>query len=237
MSLINDPVATVYGPSIFARSLPEGRQVIVYQVSFDLAQGMAIILPIPVKPNSGDKAVQFVDLSGYPEMLEHMDNAFPKDNAVDGCSFRPAGAPFESVYVPSIEGLARLEEKYRPPEGVWKNLPAYRDFGFVVFKFSVERLDVYPLAFAFPRKNPAQLYFPTMVVVCDDVPATRKYGGLLYCQKIPGDGFSTRDWRESPELPARSVDVVRAKGVVDPRLHLHRREMKAHEPNKDTVLG
>ena len=93
------------------------------------------------------------------------------------------------------------------------------------------------MAFAFPRRDAARLFFPTVHVHDGEVHEEEEFDHVLYCQKIPGDLYGLANWQESPALPSGAVDVVAARGIVDPRLHIHRRELKGLLPNTDTVLA
>src|SRR5688572_12640841 len=184
MGLFTVPFQSADSTSLFARSLPEGRQVVVCELFLEAREDVAMILPIPVKPGSGEKAVQFVDLSGYRGMLEDVERAFPTGNNVDNCFPAPDAKVFEESYAPSLADLSRQEERFRLPAGAWERLPQYREFGFVVFKIRAGQNIVRPLAFAFPRKDPARLFFPTMHVHDGKVHDTVEFDHLLYCQKI-----------------------------------------------------
>jgi hypothetical protein len=241
------PVESVTETRIFARSLPEGRQVIVYRMNLNTKLDTAMVLPIPVKAGSGEKAVQFVDLSGYPRMMRDMELLFlerslsdpfagPASGDEDTLEVKPVGA-FEVSYVPTKADFARLDERFRMPPKVWDALPVYDQYGFVVFKFRKANALIHPMAFAFPRADAARLYFPTVHVHDGKVHDEEEFDHILYCQKIPGDDFSVQQWMESPELPANAVNVVAARGIVDPRLHVYRKELKGRLPNTDTVLA
>lgn len=236
------PVESVTETKIFARSLPEGRQIIVYRMALNTKQDVAMVLPIPVKAGSGEKAVQFVDLSGYSQLLRDLEGLFsdslggPFADTEPTLEVQDVGA-FEATYVPALADFARLDERFRMPQKVWDKLPAYADYGFVVFKFRKADAAVHPMAFAFPRRDPARLFFPTVHVHDSEVHDEEEFDHVLYCQKIPGDTFAVNDWQESAQLPATAVNVVDARGIVDPRLHLYRRTLKGRLPNTDTVLA
>ena len=249
--MFSAPVESVTETRIFARSLPEGRQVLVYRMKLSAKKDVAMILPIPVKPGSGEKAVQFVDLARYPDMLSDMEALFPKQDqnlspaaeaadpfssGIDKLAVENVGA-YEASYVPSLADFTRLDERFRLPSGVWDQMPFYNDFGFVVFKFRQVDAEIHPMAFAFPRKDPVRLFFPTVHVHDGKVHDKEDFDHVLYCQKIPGDPFALTDWTESLELPATAVNIVAARGIVDPRLHIYRKAMKGHLPNTDTVLA
>lgn len=240
------PVESVTETRIFARSLPEGRQIISYRMALHTKQDVAMVLPIPVKAGSGEKAVQFVDLSAYPQLLQDMASLFSDSSGAAAADHFAGPEPtlevqdvgaFEATYVPTLTDFTRLDERFRMPQKVWDKLPAYADYGFVVFKFRKADAAVHPMAFAFPRRDPARLFFPTVHVHDDEVHDEEEFDHVLYCQKIPGDNFTVKDWQESALLPASAMNVADARGIVDPRLHLYRRTLKGRLPNTDTVLA
>jgi hypothetical protein len=139
--------------------------------------------------------------------------------------------------VPALADFARVDERFRLPPRVWEKLPGYAAFGFVVFKFKEMDAPVHPMAFAFPRANPAQLFFPTVHVHDGEVHEEEEFDHQLFCQKLPGETISTMDWTESKTLPVPTVRVIPARGIVDPRLHVFRRVMKGKLKNADVVLA
>ena len=130
MCMFSAPVESVSETRIFARSLPEGRQVLVYRMKLSAKKDVAMILPIPVKPGSGEKAVQFVDLARYPDMLSDMERLF--DDTPSPATFAAADSfalpgrrlaveivgAYEASYVPSFADFKRLDERFRLPSGV-----------------------------------------------------------------------------------------------------------------------
>lgn len=46
-------------------------------MNYEIREDLAMILPLPVTKDSGDYAVQFIDLSGYRELFHDLDKAFP----------------------------------------------------------------------------------------------------------------------------------------------------------------
>jgi hypothetical protein len=147
MCCFSGPVRDVHDTQIFARPLPDGRQLLVYSMSVLAEQELAMVLPIPVPPAAPEDAVRFVDMSRCPTFFEQLDVLFPDDY------FRglPLGMPFgaapqatplvvhdvgsfEASFVPSIADFERLDPRFRLPSQVWDQLPTYRDWGFCVFK-------------------------------------------------------------------------------------------------------
>jgi hypothetical protein len=143
MCLFSQPVELVSDTNIFARSA-NGRQFLVYSMSYAAAADLAMVLTLPVPPNSAEDAVRFINLKRYPEFFEDLRGGFPSPpecRAVAGSI--SAGAPklrvhdvgdFEASFVPRIDDFRRLDERFRIPPDVWDRLPAYQDYGCAVFK-------------------------------------------------------------------------------------------------------
>src|SRR5262245_54638458 len=117
---------------IFAR-LAGDEQFLVYSMTLTARGEVAMILPLPVFPKSGDHALSFIDLEGYPELFDDMAELFmppavaaaPKGGfQVSRAAPRPklvvhnVGA-FEASYVPGPSDFDRLDERFRMPTDVW----------------------------------------------------------------------------------------------------------------------
>jgi hypothetical protein len=140
-------VEKVWSTRIFARPLEGGRQLLVYGMSLELADDVAMILPIPVPAGVGDDAVKFVDMSARPTFFDDLSALFPRpvpqgygDPSLD--RFAPQAATlvvhdvgdFEASFVPKPRDFDRLDSRFRLPGEVWEALPSYADWGFCVFK-------------------------------------------------------------------------------------------------------
>ncbi len=66
MCCFSGKVQSVSDTSIFARVGAQGNQVIIYSMKLKTAQEVAMVLPVPVKPGSGENAMRFFDFSAYP---------------------------------------------------------------------------------------------------------------------------------------------------------------------------
>src|SRR5207237_4740144 len=75
--LFSRHVEHVAATHIFARGLPDGRQVLVYSMNVAVSEELAMILPLPVPADGPDDAVDFVDLEGYADFFAHLKRAFP----------------------------------------------------------------------------------------------------------------------------------------------------------------
>jgi len=64
------PQVQVSATNIFARMLQPGVQALAYGMNLDSKQAVAMVLPLPVAPGSGEDAVTFVDLTQHPRMFE-----------------------------------------------------------------------------------------------------------------------------------------------------------------------
>ena len=145
MCCFSQPVALVSDTNIFARSA-NGRQFLVYSMDYAAATDLAMLLPLPVPPNSPEDAVRFISLEQYPTFFGDMSSGFAPRMAIPaslGLSPQSAPAPrlkvhdvgnFEASFVPRIEDFDRLDKRFRIPREVWCSLPEYLDYGFAVFK-------------------------------------------------------------------------------------------------------
>ncbi|NJM55789.1 MAG: hypothetical protein HC841_07790 [Verrucomicrobiae bacterium] len=165
MCMFTRPVEQVKDTNIFARLEPGGRQVLVYGMYMAGREDVAMILPLPVPPKPGETAVSFIDLSNYPTFLNGLWYGFdhPQPGDFLGCTAPGKGLTslpvvqvgrFEASFVPSVGDFARIDERFRLPAGTWDGLPAYRDYGFAVFKLKPGAQRVHPMAFTFPTRKP-----------------------------------------------------------------------------------
>src|SRR5262245_53266824 len=76
MCCFSQPVISVRGTNIFARPDADGRQLLVYSMTINARNDLAMILPLPVKTPAGEKDVKFVDLKEYPEFFADMEVGF-----------------------------------------------------------------------------------------------------------------------------------------------------------------
>jgi|GEM_PF-523873 len=146
------PVRMVSKTRIFARPLERGRQLLVYGMTVDIPEDLAMVLPIPVPPGSAEDAVRFVDLSSCPTFLDDVAELFPLAYAgPKGFGLAPASramvqtlevhdvGDFEASFAPRAEDFDRLDERFRIPREVFESLPEYADWGFCVFKLRKKR--------------------------------------------------------------------------------------------------
>lgn len=248
MCCFSGVVKSVTRTRIFARSEPDGRQSLIYSMSIVAEREVAMVLPLPVTPGTGDDGLRFIDLSAYPRFFNELHRAWPSPPSeyrgpAAGSVVTPAPplpvvevGSFDASFVPTIADFNRLDERFRLPVGTWEQLPLYRTYGFAVFKLKPGKRDVHPMAFSFPRVDPRALFFPTVHIHDGAVRPKATFDHLLYCQRLPGDAFGLEGWRESDHLLGQHVDAQRAKGLIDPQAHGHLLDLQGLRDNRDVIL-
>ena len=262
MCCFSRTVASVSSTSIFARALEGDRQLLVYGMTVELAEDVAMILPIPIALGAPEDAVTFVDLSACPGFFAELGRLFPQPIAAPAPAFGMARmAPqsmlvvhdvgdFEASFVPTPGDFSRLDARFRLPHDVWEQLPSYRDWGFCVFKLKTrhrpsgflglfkgkaasETRTVHPMAFEFPRRDPSTLFFPTVHVHDGAVHPTAEFDHELYAQTDRA-WEPLMDWQRSR---AKCEALAGARAWTAPDQWLYKRSVKGEHPNRDTVLA
>lgn len=256
MCCFSRPVIEVSGTQIFARASEGGRQLLVYAMSLAATEPLAMILPLPVPVGSPDDAVRFVNLEEYAHFFDDMARGFESDSYFGGLEpsrlapqskqlvVHDVGA-FEASFVPSVRDFSRLDRRFRLPDRIWDELPGYRDHGFAVFKlkdfggglfglFKKRRPPrrIHPMAFEFPRRDPSQLFFPTVHVHDGRVHESAEFDHWLYCQ-----GALDPAWQESKGPAREFMNVARAQGLLEPELPCFLRELHGSHPNRDVLVA
>ena len=250
MCCFSRPVEHVSQTRIFARSPSKGRQYVVYSMTIDAKQDLAMILPIPVPEKSPDDAVKFINLEKYPEFFADLKKGFPEPLPAGGLSHgrqAPTAAAkkldvvavgsFEASFVPSIADFSRLDERFRLPEGTWDSLPQYKKFGFAVFKLKEGKKKIHPMAFDFPQADPSKLFFPTVHIHDGKVHDKADFDHALYCQ--PEGAAETGPlvhWRESTGPASAFVDIDRAAKLLEPDAHVYLKTISGMQKNVDTLV-
>jgi hypothetical protein len=249
MCCFSGHVERVADTSIFARSVENGRQILVYAMSISTRNDLAMILPLPVPPGSPEDAVRFISLKEYPDFFKDMKKGFPEPVSRGMMRLAPAAAApdrqtlavvqvgeFEASFVPTVKEFDRLDARFRLPDQTWDQLPAYKNYGFAVFKLKPTAREVHPMAFEFPRANPKQLFFPTVHIHDGKVHPTAKFDHALYCQKRDGEKLSLPEWRESDVHAEQFMKVAKAAGVIEGARHCYLKEVRGARKNEDIVL-
>ena len=246
MCCFSGPVESVTNTNLFARSAGEGRQFLVYEMTFSSKNDVAMILPLPVPPGSPEDALQFIDLKGYSAFFKDLKLGFPEpvSRSLGLKAERPAAeaaAPlpvvevgeFEASFVPRVKDFSRLDERFRLPEQAWEKLPTYADYGFAVFKLKKGARTVHPMAFRFPRRDPKRLFFPTVHIHDGKVHPKAKFDHSLYCQGREGEPLSLREWRESSVPAGRFMKSDQAQGLIEAEQHCYLKAIRGEHANED----
>lgn len=187
MCCFSGPVKAVGGTRIFARATEGDRQLLVYAMRAAFGADVAMVLPIPTPPGAPEDAVRWVDLSAAEGFFTDLELLFPQPQAsrhATGARQQLAVADvgaFEASFVPRLTDFERLDPRFRLPAAVWDALPRYADWGFAVFKLRAAPASglgsrvaaalrgpadrsFHPMALELPRRDPRQLFFPTVHV-------------------------------------------------------------------------
>jgi len=255
-------VAFVKNTRIFARPLGGGRQAVAYQMNLGAPEDLAMILPLPVqrdlpakasakaeaaaKEGAADKPLEFVNLEKYPDFFDDLAKGFPvprskslgdpfASDAAGTIEVEKVGA-FDASFVPTARDFARVDERFRLPDGIWEKLGDYADASFAVFKLRKGETKIHPMAFRFHVRDPRQLFFPTVHIHDGQVHETENFDHTLYCQ-VPIRGLrSLLEWQESPKPALIFAKAGLSQGLLDPKLHVHRRTIIGKHKNEDTLL-
>src|SRR5262245_10302243 len=148
MCCFSKEVQKVSNTNIFARTSKDERQYLVYSMVLSAKEDLAMILPIPTPKDSKEDAVKFISLEKYPTFFVDMLRGFPTRSKDKGntkgkgdkekdkkekLKVVEVGA-YEASFVPGVKDFERVDEKFKLPKSVWDDLPAYKDYGFAVFK-------------------------------------------------------------------------------------------------------
>lgn len=250
MCCFSQSVQRVANTRIFSRRLDETRQGIAYQMEFAADSDLAMILPLPVVPGSGEEAVKFINLKGYDTFFGDLSSAFPIPESRARSFAAPAAADgsktklavqsvgsFEASFVPSVADFRRLDERFRIEPKIWGKIPGYADFGFAVFKLKKGDHKVHPMALSFPSRHPGKLFFPTVHIHDGEVHAKEHFDHELYCQVSQIGLFEMMNWEESPGLAKGTSKVEKSEGLLYGDAHIYRRRMIGDFANKDVILG
>ncbi|MBL8798600.1 MAG: hypothetical protein JNM56_32185 [Planctomycetia bacterium] len=268
MCCFSRPVESVANTNIFARDAEGGRQFLVYSMTLTTNEDLAMILPIPTPRAAPEDAVRFINLEGYPNFFNDLNRGFGRivprglrKGSKGAVSAEPklrvvAVGSFEASFVPTIADFDRLDERFRLPTAVWKQLPGYRDWGFAVFKLQAGERKIHPMAFEFPRADPHWLFFPTLHVHDGQVDGRARFDHALYCQfqterakrwsavlkpvralqKLAAAIRLKAAWDVSFIPTAQFMRIDCCQGLLDPDGLCYRREMQGTYRNADVYV-
>jgi hypothetical protein len=236
MCCFSRPVPYVARTRIFARRVAADRQALVYQMQVQTAEPTAMILPLPVKLPAQEDDVRFVSLAQYPQFFTDMARLFtpPPPRGVSRSKGMPAtaGAPrlevvevgdFVASFVPTMKDFDRLDPRFVIRPEVWKQIPGYDDYGFVVFQLKTpdgKKADVHPMAFSFATRHADKLFFPTVHIHDGKVHSKEEFDHQLYAQMTtlsPGIQRGSRPgWNTAFHEATERMNVPATKGMVHP---------------------
>jgi hypothetical protein len=238
-------VEYVSATRIFARPAENGRQFLVYHMQYSAKEPLAMVLPIPTPADSADNAVKFINLEEYDNFFADLHKGFPAPRS--GAITRARGVPtpaaelpvvevgsFEASFVPKFAAFARLDRRFRLADGVWDNLPAYKKFGFAVFKLKEGNPKLHPMAFEFPRANTRSVFFPTVHIHDGEVHAKAEFDHTLYLQ--PTGGRAPLGWEETQQPASMFMDVKKSQGLIASDEHVYRTRIHGEQKNQDTLV-
>jgi hypothetical protein len=250
MCCFSQPVVSVSATNIFARADVQGRQFLVYSMSLEARNELAMILPLPVRLPANEHDAEFIDLKAYPQFFAELDRGFPKPPTRSsrfvtlGIREAPASAlpvvtvgDFEASFVPSVKDFSRLDERFRIDDNVWKKIPGYEDYSFAVFKLKPGAMTIHPMAFSFPRRDSQSVFFPTVHIHDGKVHATADFDHSLYCQPRPDEQLSLHQWEESYTHAIGFMQVDKAKGIIMADQHCNKLRLHGRLANRDTFLA
>jgi hypothetical protein len=243
MCCFSRAIRSVSDTNIFARASQGHQQYLVYSMTLDAKEDLAMVLPLPAAPNAGEDAVQFIDLHDYADFFKDLRAGFPEPQALRLSRAPTELAPaalkvvsvgnFEASFVPSLAEFDRLDPRFRLPKGTWDKLPQYQAYGFAVFKLKPGVAVIHPMAFTFPRADASQLFFPTVHIHDGNVHRTAQFDHALYCQT---EAAPTNWW---PSFgPAKTfVNLDKAQGLINGEQVCYQYILEGQHPNRDIWIG
>ena len=229
------PKIHVSATNIFARIVAPGVQALAYSMNVATAREIAMILPVPVRPGTGEAALRFVSLEKHPEMFTELGALFdvssigqPKGgmwrDARPTLAVHEVGS-FIATYVPTKVDFDRVDRRFWLPRVLLDSVPTYADYGFAVFQLKPGKHTIHPMAFTFPSRELDRLYFPTVHLHDGRFHTDATFDHSLYYQhprnKFEGDEVS-------PALPSKDY-----ASLVDTTRPLLRRKVRGKHPNLD----
>lgn len=222
---------------IFART-QGSKQLLVYAMDLDTPEDLAMILPIPVA--EGTQKIDFLDLSKQNDFFEKVEALFPKNvmkGMTRGLSFgadskdllevHKVGA-YDASFVPTVDDMDRLDERFTIKKAIWDELPEYANFGFAVFKLSKGNAERHPMGFWFQSRLSGSLFFPTVHIHDGTIPEEETFDHTLYAQS---EGGVAGRWRESNAATAsltKGLQNALVEAVV------YKKTIEGTCPNEDT---
>jgi hypothetical protein len=248
MCLFSKPVRAVAEIRMFARSGKGGRQFLACDFRIDASEPCALLIPLPVPPKTIPSDVRFLNFENYPQFFADVESGFPSPpikprppGMLDAPSALQANdlplTGFEAEYVPDIPGFAEVGAPYRLSQDLQEQLPQYNKSGFAVIKIQPGKQQLRPIVFDFPRRDPKQLFFPTLQVLDGRFHETEVFDHALYSQpSANNENAKLKEWYESRRPADFYIRTTKTQDVVDADAHVYVRRMIGKLKNVDVIL-
>ena len=240
--MFTGPVKRVEATRIFARKTEVTRQLLVYEMKVAAPTSVAMVLPIPITPGSGEGAVRFISLEDAADFFDVLDWMFlpparpgasrgGPDLQTERLAVHEVGA-FNASFVPRLADFERLDPQFRMPRGTLDAVPDYADYGFVVFQLAPTRSlsQVHPMAFEFATRESTRVFFPTMHCHNRTIPEDANFAHMLYGQDI--DELDA--WQPAKRAPSPQFWPPVMAEWVHPSAPFTRRRIFGRRANTDT---
>jgi hypothetical protein len=251
-------VENVADTKIFARPTGDGSQFLVYEMTYKSQQPTAMILPLPTELPAREGSVRFISLDGYREFFVDLTSAFPSVAGLgcgsDGSLAHKSDLRVHEVgdyiasFVPSIDDFTKLDPQFTIPKSTWEKIPRYFDYGFAVFQLKELSGRPHPMAFEFTSRWDDRVFFPTVHIHDGEVHTHDHFDHMLFLQHAGFDSVVGRyveafatdretGFIRSKEPVAKSSNIDKANGILEPKLLVHRLDLQGSLPNEDQVFA
>lgn len=246
MCIFTGHVEEVSSTNIFAADVADGKHCCVYSMKAEIAQPVAMVLPIPVAEQTED-AVEFVNLKEYSDFFKDMKKCFPEPRSRGGylgMDFGVASSKglevhevgsYIASFVPNPGAFMRLDVRFQLPRELIKAFKSYLTFGFVVFQLKEGNQEFHPMAFTYTPKNVKELFFPTVHVHDGgSYEPSAYYDHTLYVQQEVDLEFG---WKKGQILPQDAMKIEKTLGLVHPTRPIRRLIVDGRIENKDYIVA
>jgi hypothetical protein len=231
----------------------------------DAPVAMVLPIPVPVgSADDAVRFVSFEHLPYFFDSLDTVFPVdLEITGEFDSMGAEPLDSPLEVVkvgafvasFVPNRRDFVRLDPQFRLPDSFFVALPQFADFGFAVFQLDPSEVGrhgvlqtlglrrpsampkrFHPMVFDFPRRDPGQLFFPTVHLHDGVVHPKAHFDHVLYAQspKLEPGGA----WRvERPNGTPFDELVPLAQGVVNVVDPIGKLEIFGDRPNQDVWIS
>ncbi len=138
--------------------------------------------------------------------------------------------------MPSVADFARLDERFRLPDGGMGQAAAVQGIRLRRLQAEEGEKKIHPMAFDFPRANAKKLFFPTVHIHDGKVHDKADFDHALYCQAA-----EPQDKKQLLHCAIRGpaeafADIERAKKLLDPKAHVYMTTIRGMQKNQDTLV-